>query len=101
MRYLPLTKACKRILMEVKRINPNSEYMFIQQSRPLSTLTFNRRIEKCCMELGIEYRSFHKIRFSTASMLDKNSTTDTELKDILGHTNLTMANGYLKISLKV
>ncbi len=82
--------------MEIKRINPDSEYLFIKNSRPLATVTFNRRIKKCCKELGIEYRSSHKVRFSTASIMHKNGATDTELQEMLGHTTLTMTNGYLK-----
>lgn len=96
MRYLPLTDACSRILNEVKRINPDSEYLFIRDSKPLATVTFNRRIKKCCEELGINYRSSHKIRFATASIMHKNGATDTELQEMLGHTNLTMTNEYLK-----
>ena len=96
MRYLPLTNACKRILKDIKRVNPNSEYLFIKNSRPLTTVTFNRRIKKCCEELGIEYRSSHKVRFSTASILHKNGATNTELQELLGHTTLTTTNGYLK-----
>lgn len=92
MRYLPLTKACKQILSEIKRANPDSEYLFIRDSKPLSTVTFNRRIKKCCEELGIEYRSSHKIRFSTASILYKHGTRDTKLKEMLGHTELTTTN---------
>ena len=96
MRYLPLTDACKRILDDIKRINPDSEYIFIKDSRPLTTVTFNRRLKKCCKELRIEYRSSHKIRFSTASILHKNGAVTTELQEMLGHTNLTMTSGYLK-----
>ena len=47
-------------------------------------------------KLGIEYRSSHKIRFSTASILHKNGATTTELQEMLGHTNLTMTSEYLK-----
>lgn len=83
MRYLPLTKACKRILMEIKRINPDIEYLFIKNSRPLATVTFNRRIKKCCKELGIECRSSHKVQFSTASIMHKTGATDTELQEML------------------
>lgn len=96
MRYLPLTSACKQILSDIKRVNQESDYLFIRDSRPLTTVTFNRRIKKCCEELGIEYRSSHKVRFSTASILFKNGTTATELQEMLGHTELTMTNGYLK-----
>jgi integrase len=96
MRYLPLTDACKRILSEIKRINPDSEYLFIQDSRPMVTVTFNRRIKKCCKELGIDYRSSHKIRFSTASIMHKRGADNTELQELLGHTDLNMTNKYLK-----
>ncbi|MDD3509542.1 MAG: tyrosine-type recombinase/integrase [Parabacteroides sp.] len=96
MRYLPLTKACKKILEEVKLINPDSEYLFIKDGKPLATCTFNRRLMKCCAELGIEYRSSHKIRYSTASILHKEGIEDTELQSMLGHTTLTMTNHYLK-----
>lgn len=96
MRYLPLTDACKRILSEIKRINPDIEYLFIQDSKPLVTVTFNRRIKKCCKELGIDYRSSHKIRFSTSSIMHKNGANNTELQELLGHTDLNMTNKYLK-----
>lgn len=96
MRYLPLSDACKKILEEVKLLNPDSEYLFIKDGHPLTTSTFNRRIKKCCKELGIEYRSSQKVRFSTASILHKNGTSDTELQAMLGHTTLTMTNHYLR-----
>jgi site-specific recombinase XerD len=47
-------------------------------------------------ELGIDYRSSHKIRFSTASIMYKNGATGTELQALLGHTDLSMTNKYLK-----
>ena len=96
MRYLPLSDACKKIFEEIRLINPDSEYLFIKDGKPLATCTFNRRLMKCCEELGIEYRSSHKIRFSTASILHKNGTSDTELQAMLGHTTLTMTNHYLR-----
>jgi site-specific recombinase XerD len=70
--------------------------MFIKDYRPLSIVTFNHQIKKRCKELGIEYRSSHKVRFSTVSILHKNGATTTELQEMLGHTTLTMTNGYLK-----
>lgn len=96
MRYLPLTDAIKEILSDVKKVNPDSEYLFIKDSKPLTTVTFNRHLKKCCKELDIEYRSSHKIRFSSASILYKHGTTDTELRDMLGHTQLSTTNIYLK-----
>lgn len=70
-RYMPLTPKAKEILAQIQALNPNSEYIFIRNSQPLATVTFNRRLKKCCEELGIEYRSSHKLRFSTASIMYK------------------------------
>jgi integrase len=95
-RYMPLTPKAKEILEQVQILNPDSEYIFIRNSQPLATVTFNRRLKKCCEELGIEYRSSHKLRFSTASIMYKNGMEDTELQKLLGHTSLTMTHHYLR-----
>lgn len=95
-RYIPLTNTAKAILKRIKLLNPNSEYLFIQNGKPLATCTFNRRIKKCCSEIGIEYRSSHKVRFSTASIMYKNGVGTPELQKMLGHTTLTMTTHYLR-----
>jgi integrase len=95
-RYMPLTQKAKEILKQVHSLNPESEYIFIRNGQPLATVTFNRRLKKCCKELGIDYRSSHKLRFSTASIMYKNGMKDTELQKLLGHTSLNMTHHYLR-----
>ncbi len=95
-RYMPLTPKAKEILTQIQTLNPNSEYIFIRDGQPLATVTFNRRLKKCCKELNIEYRSSHKLRFSTASIMYKNGMEDTELQKLLGHTSLNMTHHYLR-----
>ena len=95
-RHMPLTPNAKKILEQVRLQNPDSEYIFIRNKQPLATVTFNRRLKKCCEELGIEYRSSHKLRFSTASIMYKNGVEDTELQKLLGHTSLNMTHHYLQ-----
>lgn len=95
-RYMPLTPKAKKILIQIQTLNPDSEYIFIRNGQPLATVTFNRRLKKCCKELGIEYRSSHKLRFSTVSIMYKNGMEDTELQKLLGHTSLTMTHHYLR-----
>ena len=94
-RLMPLTPNAKEILEQIRFQNPDSEYIFIRNGQPLATVTFNRRLKKCCEELGIEYRSSHKLRFSTASIMYKNGVEDTELQKLLGHTSLNMTHHYL------
>lgn len=95
-RLMPLTPNAKEILEQIRFQNPDSEYIFIRNGQPLATVTFNRRLKKCCEELGIEYRSSHKLRFSTASIMYKNGVEDTELQKLLGHTSLNMTHHYLR-----
>lgn len=95
-RFIPLTDTAKQILSMIKQLNPNSEYLFVHDGKPLATVTFNRRIKKCCEELGIEYRSSHKVRFSTASIMYKNGVGAPELQKMLGHTTLAMTTHYLR-----
>lgn len=95
-RLMPLTPTAKRILEQVKQLNEGNEYLFFRGKQPLSTSTFNRRLRKCCEALKIEYRSSHKLRFSTASIMYRNGLRDTELQMLLGHTSLSMTRHYLR-----
>lgn len=95
-RWLPITDECMKIIDKIRELNPDSEYMFFRDDKPLCTCTFNRRLKKYCNELKIVYRSSHKIRFTTASILHKNGVSDTELQNMLGHSTLTMTQHYLK-----
>lgn len=95
-RFIPLTDTAKCILNDIKQLNPNGEYLFFHDGKSLATVTFNRRIKKCCEELGIEYRSSHKVRFSTASIMYKNGVGAPELQKMLGHTTLAMTTHYLR-----
>lgn len=96
-RSMPLTPTAKIILARIQEFCPSdSDFIFTENGQPLTTVTFNRRLKACCDELGIEYRSSHKLRFSTASIMYKNGVEDTELQKLLGHTSLTMTRHYLR-----
>lgn len=82
-RTQPLVQKAKEILLDVRKITPTSEYIFLNNGQPLVTTTFNRRLKKCCEDLGIPYRSSHKIRFSTASIMYENDVKPTEIQKLL------------------
>ena len=94
--WLPLTKTALNVIQKANGLNPYSEYIFIKEGKNLTTVTFNRRLKKYCEELGIDYRSSHKVRFSTASIAHKRGMEDVELQGLLGHTSLAMTQHYLK-----
>lgn len=95
-RCIPLTEKAKKIIEQIKEVNPDSEFLFFQNKKPFTTSTFNRRLKKQCKILGIKYCSSHGIRFSVASILYKNGMEPTELQKILGHTTLAMTLHYLR-----
>lgn len=96
-RSMPLTPTAKIILARIQEFCPSdNDFIFCENGQMLTTVTFNRHLKKCCNELGIPYRSSHKLRFSTASIMYKNGMEDTELQKLLGHTSLTMTRHYLR-----
>ena len=95
-RCIPLTETAKKIIEQIKEVNPDSEFLFFQNNKPFATSTLNRRLKKQCKILGIKYCSSHGIRFSVASILYKNGMEPTELQKMLGHTTLAMTLHYLR-----
>lgn len=95
-RDMPLTPSAIKILERIKAINPNGEYILMQDGKPLTTSTYNRHLRKSCEAVGISYRSSHKVRFTVASLLYKNGMEATKLQEWLGHSTLGMTLHYLK-----
>ncbi len=98
-RWLPLTTDAKHLIEQLRQLNPNSEYIFMEDIKSrkfITTVTFNRHLKRCCDALNIVYRSSHKVRFATASILNNNGVSVPELQKLLGHTTPTMTHHYLK-----
>lgn len=96
-RYEPLTDEALEILKQVRELNPDSEYIFVTPNgKQLNENTFNTRLKKYCNKCGVTYRSSHKIRFCGASILYELGVSLTELKELLGHTNIQMTLHYLR-----
>lgn len=97
-RDIPLTPEAIRILEEVKELNPSGRFIFMtEDGTTLTTVTFNRFLEKSCEAVGIPYRSSHKIRFTVASMLyNEKAVCETQLQEWLGHSTLAMTLHYLR-----
>ena len=79
----------------MKELNPDGEFLFMYKGKPLTTDTFNRRLKQYCNEIGIQYLSSHKIRFTTASMLYNAGVKPIDIQPLLGHSNLAMTTHYI------
>lgn len=95
-RTLYIKKEAKEILDKIKSLGFDKEFIFFWDGHNFSTCTFNRHLRAVCEKLGIEYRSSHKVRFSTASIMNKHGVTETELQQMLGHTTKAMTHHYLR-----
>ena len=62
-----LTDETIDILKKAKALNPDGEYVFMPNGRPIITLTFNKRLKRYCEAAGVPYHSSHKIRFYACS----------------------------------
>ena len=79
----------------MKEINPDGEFLFMYESRPLTTETFNRRLKKYCNAAGIPYLSSHKIRFTDASILYNAWVKPIGIQPLLCHSTLSMTEHYI------
>lgn len=95
-RYIPLIPKAKGILSKVKELNPDGEFIFMENGNQLSTDAFNRKLKKTCKELGLPEYSSHKIRFSSASILYTSGLPLPELQSLLGHTDVSMTLHYIR-----
>lgn len=95
-RYQPLTKLTLEILAKIRALNPDGKFILMQDGKQLYADTFNEYLRKYCKEIGMEPRSSHKIRFTTASILYSQGLPLTNLQSLLGHTTPAMTLHYIK-----
>lgn len=95
-RILPLTPNAKEILAEIKELNPDSEFVLMQNGKQLNTNTFNKNLKRYCAKAKVRYLSSHKIRFASATLLYQAGLPLNELSTLLGHTTVEMTLHYLR-----
>ena len=95
-RDVSLTPSAMTLLDRIKQINKDGEYILMAEGKPLTTVTYNRRLKAACETIGIPYRSSHAVRFTSASILNQNGIGLPKLQKILGHSTLAMTMHYLR-----
>jgi len=67
------------------------DYLFHRpndQSKPYSKSTLNSQMYSLCEQVGIEHRSFHKVRHSRATHLREDGIDLVNIKDLLRHKSI-------------
>ena len=94
-RTIPLNEDALAILKKAREINPSGEYVFMIDGKPLNPDTYNTRLRRLCIKLGLEPRSSHSLRFTFASILYYNGISIYNISKLLGHTDITMTQRYI------
>ena len=90
-----ITDEALEILEKARNINPDGEYVFMPNGRPIITLTFNKRLKKYCKDAGVPYHSSHKIRFYAASTAYDGENL-ASISRMMGHKHLSTTLHYLR-----
>ena len=95
-RTIPLSKKAKKILEEVKKLSPESEYLFTQANgERMTSRSFNYWLEKYCRDAGITFKSSHCIRRTFASRLYAGGMPLEEISVYMGHEDTDTTKGYI------
>lgn len=95
-RTIPLTDKAGKILEEVKKLSPNSEYLFMRENgKRMTSRSFNYWLAKYCRDAGISFKSSHCIRRTFASRLFAAGMPLAEISIYMGHEDIETTKGYI------
>lgn len=95
-RYQPLTDEASKLLEKIHILNPDGEFILMNDGKQLNANSFNRWLKRYCEQCSITVHSSHKIRFCVASILYDKGIPLTVLQQLLGHTTTAMTLHYLR-----
>jgi len=100
-RYIPLNpileNQLKQYLQALKNLNIHTEKLLISQRNyaPLSEHGLKHWVERYRKKSGVAFH-LHRFRHTFACTLAKNNANMLAIRNLLGHTNLTMTERYLR-----
>lgn len=95
-RTIPLTEKAQKILEEVKKLSPNSNYLFTRENgERMTSRSFNYWLAKYCRDAGISFKSSHCIRRTFASRLFAEGMSLAELSVYMGHEDVETTKKYI------
>lgn len=74
---------------ELKKINPDSEFVFARNGKRMTTNTIRRRMERVCQKLHIYPKSPHKARKTYGSILIDSGLDNRIIIGQMGHTDIS------------
>lgn len=87
-RELIVPPSAKDTIAMIRELNPNGEFMFMNNGKRIRENTFNKRLNTNCEKLGLIHRSSHKIRKTYGTTLLDNNVDDIFVAQQMGHTDV-------------
>lgn len=84
--YLP--KQYQFLIYQLSNGSKSTEYVFMNKCKRMITNTVRNRLRKICKELGIKYRSPHKIRKTYATKAYDSGVAESVIIAQMGHTDI-------------
>lgn len=95
-RVLPMNEDIKRVLNDIPR-QPDSPYVFCNKNGK-SHVHVGRSFERAKKRMGLQDFHWHDLRHTTASHLAMSGVDLYTIKDLLGHSTITMTERYAHLS---
>lgn len=99
-REVLLSPATVKTIRKIKMINPFGEYLFMNNGKRIRSNTINKRLHIVCDELGISFRSTHKIRKTYGTTLLDGDVDESLIAEQMGHEDISTTKQYYYYSNK-
>ena len=93
-RDVVLTDEAKEALYKIREMNPDLEYMFVQNDKRIHAGNMNKELYKVCNALGIKRRSSRIIRRTFATTLVNAGVSSSIVTNQMGHADIKTTNQY-------
>ena len=94
MREVVLTDEARKLLKQIRLLNPFGEYIFMENGKRKTGKAFTNKMYRICDGLGIERRSLNKTRKTYATHLINGGVDEVIIKEQMGHTEISTTKKY-------
>jgi len=99
-RYIVINQNAVKTLENVMRTRGFGDYLFTENDKRIRSNGFRRKLERVCNELGIKYKSNHKIRKTYGTILIDSGVDESIIAEQMGHTDIATTKKYYYFSNK-
>lgn len=99
-RSIGVTDVAKETLAQIRRLNPNGEYLMERNGEKFKKQVFNRRLYRACTQAGVDKKSMHKIRKTFGTTLIDSGVDEIIITDQMGHVDIATTKEYYYESTK-